>query len=499
MSTIVTAMLGIASVGLWYTAQKLGDVERVEVAAALTPVSNERPITAADLEIITPAVAGAQATTTTAQPSRPAGPAQNYLIVGSDNAEDLDPDDPILAGRDEELGNNLADTIMVLRLIPETGAAYLLSVPRDLEVTVAGSGSVQKINASFNYNEPYEQRVTRLIETVESNLEIGIQHYIEIDLAAFRRLVDAIGGVEVCFEGPTTDPRTGLNITTPGWNLLDGVTALHYVRGRSGLVAQRLDGTWVSLSPRADLDRIDRQQQFFREAVDQTAADITTSPALLLSVLDIAADEVVVSNTINVISDGRDLASWFRGISDDDLVTESLHVLDLPTTASRTDSRVAMTAQAEGQLDILRGISPDAIVPKRVDLSVLGSGRVAVAEQLVMVDFGAVPRPATPDQTAELTIRYGLGGDGAANLVAAFLDATPTFVADDSLFGNEIILELGPVAPSVLDSPRALTEVAVPIGVPTVADPEDPDVAAPTTTTVVDPIWAFDCSAPRTD
>ena len=496
VSVLATLMLGLGSVSLWYTAQKLGDVERVNVAEDLTPVSEEPVFSADALEIITPEAVAEEVAATTTQPSVPPGPAENFLIVGSDNAEELDPDDPQLVGREDEIGNNLADTIMVLRLIPDTGQAYLLSVPRDLEVTVAGSGSVQKINAAFNYDEPYADRVARLINTVEENLDIGIQHYIEVDLAAFQRVVDAIGGVEVCFEGPTTDPRTGLNILSGGWHLLDGQVALQYVRSRSGLVAQQLDGTWVSLSPRADLDRIERQQGFVREAVDQTISDVTSSPSLLLSILDIAADELVVSDTVNVVSDGRQLASWFRNISDEDLTTESLSVVDLPQTATRTDFRVGMSAQAEGQLDVLRGIAPDAVVPKRVDLSVLGDGRVGVAGQLAETGFGAVPRPTGPEYGGELVIRYGVGGSNAANLVAAFLDASPTYVADRSLSGNQIVLELGLDTPTVLAEPRPLTEVADVVtaeSTPTT----DASVEGSGTTTTTEQIWAFDCSIPR--
>ncbi len=493
VSVLATAALGLGSVSLWYTAQKLGDVEQVDVAGALTAVTavDEQPVTADQLEIITPEVMAENATSTTVR-TEPPRPAENYLIVGSDNAEEIDPDDPIISGREDQLDNNLADTIMVLRLEPATGAAYLLSVPRDLEVTVAGSGAVQKVNAAFNYEEPYPDRVTRLIDTVEENLDIGLQHYIEVDLAAFQRLVDSVGGVEVCFAGPSQDPATGLYIPSGGWHTLNGSSALAFVRSRK-METMDVEGVWRNVSGRADLDRIERQQDFVSEAVDQAAGGIFSSPSLLLDVLDIAADELVVSNSFSVVSDGRSLAGWFRGIEDDDLVTMSLEVADLPVTAERNNEyRLEMTSAAEGQLDIFRGIGPLDVVPKRVDVEVIGSPDVVEG----LAELGFVANAANGDPGDVVRIRYGLGGHDAANLVAAFLDSSVEFVVDEDLFGLAVVVETGADAPAVLAEPRALTEAAIELVIPTTT------TEAPAVTTTTPPVaspWPFDCSAPRDD
>ena len=157
---------------------------------------------------------------------------------------------------------------------------------------------------------------------------------------------------------------------------------------------------------------------------------------LLLSILDIAADELVVSDTVNVVSDGRQLASWFRNISDEDLTTESLSVVDLPQTATRTDFRVGMSAQAEGQLDVLRGIAPDAVVPKRVDLSVLGDGRVGVAGQLAETGFGAalaVPGDVDGDGVADVVV--GVPGLDRAR-VRSGADGTFLYSVGESVIGH---------------------------------------------------------------
>ncbi|MEZ5280422.1 MAG: LCP family protein [Acidimicrobiales bacterium] len=495
INTVLITVLALGAVTLGYAAQKLGAVDRLDVSSELTAATETTMVSAGSLTILTPeAMSGASTTT---QAPRPAGPPENYLIVGSDNAEDLDPDDPALIGRDDALGNHLADTIMVLRLEPATGAAYLLSIPRDLEVDIWDTQRRLKINSAFNFNEPYEDQVKRLINTVEDNFDIALQHYVEVDLAAFQRLVDAVGGVEVCFAGPTTNPRTGLDIKSGGWQLLDGRTALFWVRSRNELVQQRLDGTWVSMSPRADLDRIERQQDFVRQMVDQAVSDVVSDPGLLLEVLDIAADELAVSNSFSIVGDGRDLATWFRDLEDEDLVTMTLDVFDLPVDASRNNEyRLGLVDNDNNQriLDIFRGIPVDAVVPKRVEVSIRADGQDQVASDLAGLGFEIGTQWAAADGVEGVAIRYGIGGTDAANLVAAYLDFAVDFVADTSLAADQVVLEWSGPAPEVLAVPRPLTAVAQPI--PTTTTTADDSQAATTTTPAVSE-FEFDCDAPR--
>ncbi len=484
--------LAIGSITLGYAAQKLGAVDRVDVADELTAPTQTTMFSADDVTVLSPDQAADSISTT--EPSEPPGPAENFLIVGSDNAEAIDPDDPLLNGRDGEISNHLADTIMVLRLEPETGRANLLSVPRDLEVEISGKNSRLKINAAFNYGEPYVDQVARLINTVEENLDITLQHYIEVDLAAFQRIVDAVGGVEVCFAGPTTNPRTGLNITRGGWQLLDGQMALNWVRSRNELVQQRLDGTWENMSPFADLDRIERQQDFARQAVDQVLSDVVGNPTLLFSILDIAADELVVSNSFSVVGDGRLLARWFADLDDDDLVTMSLDVFDHPVTEARNNEyRLGMTALAEPQLDVFRGIPLEAVVPKRVEVSIRAEDQNDVVAGLTEIGFEIGTQWVVSTGDEGVRVRYGMGGHNAANLLAAYLDYAVEFVADESLEAHQLVLEWAGTAPEVLAVPRALTRAAESIAPPTTT------TIAPelTTTTTTVPEFEFDCDAPR--
>ena len=113
---------------------------------------------------------------------------QNYLLVGSDSVEGIKDGDAILAGREASLDNHLADTIMILRL-REDGTAAIVSVPRDLLVVVAGSEELAKINSAYNFDLDDKDRAARLIATIENHFDIGLQHFVEIDLDGFRKPV----------------------------------------------------------------------------------------------------------------------------------------------------------------------------------------------------------------------------------------------------------------------------------------------------------------------
>ncbi|HEX4980048.1 MAG TPA: LCP family protein, partial [Ilumatobacteraceae bacterium] len=185
------------------------------------------------------------------------GPAENYLLVGSDTREGVDPNAPDFGGIGDtsDVGGRRSDTIMILRREKDGGAA-LLSLPRDLWVEIAGTGESNRINSA------YTEGPQRLASTITQSLGIPIHHYVEVDFVGFKRIIDEIGGVEICIEFATRDLHTGLALQ-PGCQKLDGVQSLAYARSR--YYEEFRDGDW-RIDPRADLGRIERQQLFMRAA-----------------------------------------------------------------------------------------------------------------------------------------------------------------------------------------------------------------------------------------
>ncbi|WP_159943868.1 MULTISPECIES: LCP family protein [unclassified Nocardiopsis] len=195
-------------------------------------------------------------------------PGTTYMIVGSDSRDGLDDEQirELATGRAE---GRRTDTIMVLYLPDDGGEPTIVSVPRDSYVPLAVPGYADnKINAAFadavcGTNEAGEEVCggpAPLVETFERASGVHVDHYVEIGMGGFVNLVDAVGGVELCPEEPMVDPKAGLDIEA-GCQEMDGGTALGYVRTRA--------------TPRADLDRIARQREFFSALVQEASAPST--------------------------------------------------------------------------------------------------------------------------------------------------------------------------------------------------------------------------------
>ena len=125
------------------------------------------------------------------------------------------------------------------RLDPATGTASVLSLPRDLIVEVEG-GTTTRLNATQAVGG-----IGSLISAIDSNLEIPINHFVQVDFAGFSDIVDIVGGVPVYFPFPTRDLGSGLAIAESGCFNLDGSESLSYVRARS--LEELIEDEWVEL------------------------------------------------------------------------------------------------------------------------------------------------------------------------------------------------------------------------------------------------------------
>jgi len=150
--------------------------------------------------------------------------------------------------RDAENDAGRADIIMLFHLDPEENTGSLLSIPRDTWVEIPDHGE-DKINAAYAYGGE-----ELMIRTINSFLGAEINHYITLDFEGFVKLIDALGGVDITIDRPIVDPKSGANFAS-GNHHLTGEQALSYTRSRS--------------TELADIGRIQRQQQLFRELIKQ--------------------------------------------------------------------------------------------------------------------------------------------------------------------------------------------------------------------------------------
>ncbi|MFC9245980.1 LCP family protein [Streptomyces sp. NPDC057136] len=208
--------------------------------------------------------------------------AQNILLLGSD--------------KEAGMGTQRADTTMLLHLSADRTRAALMSVPRDLLVDIPscrtpdGGGHIRaqraKFNAAFELGGP-----ACTIRTFENLSGIRIDHHVVIDFSGFRRMVDAVGGVDVRVDVPVYDPETGIRLK-PGQQRLNGVQALVYVRTRLGVG----DGS--------DTQRMGRQQHFMHALMDKVVEGGTLkSPGRIYPLLRAVTSSLTADSGLDSIKE----------------------------------------------------------------------------------------------------------------------------------------------------------------------------------------------------
>src|SRR3990172_10442764 len=152
--------------------------------------------------------------------TRPMGDALTFLVVGSDSREGLENLENF-----GDFGGARGDVIMLVRVDPVNSEARMLSIPRDLWVDIPGQGK-GKINSAYSYGGP-----SLMVRTIQENLGIEVNHYVEIGFVGFQEMVDELGGIQVSFPYAARDGSSGLDVEA-GTEVLDGEMALAYARSR---------------------------------------------------------------------------------------------------------------------------------------------------------------------------------------------------------------------------------------------------------------------------
>ena len=173
--------------------------------------------------------------------------------------------------RADDVGRS--DTLMVATIDPKLDQAALLSIPRDTRVKIKGHG-YDKINSAYAYGG---ERLTQ--STVEDFLGVNMDHYIIVNVTAFQRIIDAIGGIDIdvekrmYYEDPWDDDGGLLIDLRPGLQHMDGKTAVTYVRYRD---------------EEGDIGRIKRQQAFMKACMDKVTSPtiITKLPSVISEVFE---------------------------------------------------------------------------------------------------------------------------------------------------------------------------------------------------------------------
>lgn len=266
----------------------------------------------------------------TLTPAVPAG--TNILLVGTDSRDGID-DSTENSGAilGEGISGERTDTMMILRL-RETGGSQFLSLPRDLWLPING-GAEQRINTAF------AQGPEALVNTIQGELGIPISHYVQVDLAGFIEVVDAVGGVDVTIEHPAFDEGSGLDLPTAGTVTLDSTQALAWVRSRR--YTEVIDGV-PRQDPTSDLGRVARQQEFMRALVLKVSEQ--RNPIAVNGMLNSISQALILDDATS-FTDSLDIANSLRTS-----VPESVVLPTLPDTRGSNSVLVL----APGSDEVLR-------------------------------------------------------------------------------------------------------------------------------------------------
>ncbi|HEU5083820.1 MAG TPA: LCP family protein [Acidimicrobiales bacterium] len=396
--------------------------------------------------------------------------AENFLIVGVDSASGLDPDDPIVKQRADIAGFR-SDTMMVLRVDPASTRAALLSLPRDLYVPIPGHGS-GRINEPIEIGGP-----ELLIETIQDYLGIPINHYAQVDFYGFRRLVDAIDGVQLWFPNPVRDQRSGLDVPEPGCITLDPDNALGFVRSRA--YQEYIDGRWRT-DPTGDLGRVKRQQQFIIAALERSVDKGMRNPVTLDELIDSTLDAITIDDTL----DGDDLLDLGRQFRRFD--PASLDVYQLPVEDATVGGAAVLRLQsqaAEPILDVFRSRDPSQLTEDAVRVRVQNGtgepGQAAGAAAALRAAGFAIggTGDATRLGVQRTEVRHPAGAEAAADLVRRWLAADADLVLDEDL--DEVTVVTGTDWAGLRDEPLP----APPTSSTTTTLPSTTTTAPETTTT----------------
>ncbi|GMA30608.1 LCP family protein [Litorihabitans aurantiacus] len=216
-------------------------------------------------------------------------PGRTYLLAGSDSRSD-----GALEG-DTTQGSR-TDTIMLLTA-PGDGTASLVSLPRDTLVEIPGHGQ-NKLNAAYSFGG-----APLLVQTVEGLSGLKVDHYVEIGMGGVESIVDAVGGVNLCWDSDVDDELSGM-VWTAGCHDVDGAQALAFARMRYS-------------DPTGDIGRGQRQQQVIQAVTSQLRGPSLLLPWEQVPLITAGTDALTTDPGTGVVGLGR-MALTFRSATGPD-------------------------------------------------------------------------------------------------------------------------------------------------------------------------------------
>jgi LCP family protein required for cell wall assembly len=194
-----------------------------------------------------------------------------------------------------------SDTLMLVHISADHSRVQVISLPRDSWVNIPGHG-LNKINAAIGLGG-----VPLMVKTVEAATGLVVNDFVEVNFLGFVKVIDALGGVDICLPYAVDDSYTGLHMTA-GVHHVDGITALKFARDRHSFAA-------------SDLARIGDQQQLMSSVfAEATTSGLLANPFRLQQFVSSLSDAVTVDKNFNLVR----MADELRGLRSSDITFQTV-------------------------------------------------------------------------------------------------------------------------------------------------------------------------------
>jgi LCP family protein required for cell wall assembly len=272
---------------------------------------------------------------------------ENILVVGSDSR----------GGSNKKFGANVqgqrSDTMLLLHIRPNHEGAVVLSLPRDTEVPVlacgpdglgdpgqpAETGQTEMLNATFAYGGP-----PCLWRTVENQTGIRVDHYVGLTFTGFEKVINDIGGVNVCLPEAIKDPKSGINLTA-GKHHIGGSQALAFWRERY-------------VGEGSDLQRIERQQFLMAGLIQEVkSGQLLSNYGKMFGTLRDTAKALTVDQGLSI----TDMVSLIEDLRS--MPAKSVSFITAPNVPDPSDSNRVLWQQPQAN-ELFHAIAHDTSIPK---------------------------------------------------------------------------------------------------------------------------------------
>ncbi|OBI78047.1 LCP family protein [Mycobacterium sp. E740] len=230
---------------------------------------------------------------------------ENFLIVGVDSR--IGENSDMGAGTTEDAAGARSDTVMLVNIPANRERVVAVSFPRDLAIEPmkcepwdARTGEygpitdpespmygAEQVYTEYKLNSAYAVGGPKcLVKVIQKLSGLSINRFMAVDFAGFAKMVDALGGVEVCSTTPLQDYELGTVLPKAGRQIVDGHTALQYVRARQ-----------VTTETNGDYGRIKRQQLFLSSLLrSMISKEVFFSLSKLNNVVNMFINDSYVDN-----------------------------------------------------------------------------------------------------------------------------------------------------------------------------------------------------------